>query len=720
MKINKILLYNFNSFEGWNVLDFTDMPKDKNIILIGGKNGAGKTSLFTAIKIGLYGPLAFGYVGMTPHYIAKIKDCINSKAFQKDKVESKVQITISLMVDREIREYEITRGWNYSRQRLEEEYFVKTEGQLLMEDELSYFQNYLQSIVPPGLFEFFLFDGEEVGNIFSTSTYNTYVKNAVYTLCGLDTFEIIRKYTKNYVGKAVGEDEEKLHSEYESLRKAVEKMENLQIRYQEELEQENKELIQVEAELIELGNAFKKAGGITKRERDKLKKEFEKTEHDKVESTAEMKLFVEGFMPFYILKDFTGKITEQLEREEKGRLFYYVQQRLDHKDIRHALATDGKIAEERIDSLIEVLLERLKPEGFEEGIQPLHDLSREDAARVQAMISNIDNFDSQALIEVVLKKQRASERTTEINKILKNAMADEEAIEFTEKESHLLRRKEELLRKFNESHSKYRESEESMKVLIQQREKALQRLKENAQNKHVLELSEGLTRMMAAFLENKTVAIRTRLESLIVEKLQHIYRKNNLITHIEIGDGFEFHLYQDAVYYVTELAYLIRNLGRDGFSLGIGKKGQEILFQRYGVSSLRQLQQKLAGADDLEPVKLYKRIDINRLSKGERQIFILSLYWAIIELSGQEIPFIIDTPYARIDASHRKEISEKFFPNISRQVIILSTDEEINEEYYQIMKPYIAKEFLLVNDESQNRTSMKPGYFFFFNFEGQP
>ena len=61
MKINKILLYNFNSFEGWNVLDFTDMPKDKNIILIGGKNGAGKTSLFTAIKIGLYGPLAFGY-----------------------------------------------------------------------------------------------------------------------------------------------------------------------------------------------------------------------------------------------------------------------------------------------------------------------------------------------------------------------------------------------------------------------------------------------------------------------------------------------------------------------------------------------------------------------------------------------------------------------------------------------------------------------------------
>lgn len=111
-------------------------------------------------------------------------------------------------------------------------------------------------------------------------------------------------------------------------------------------------------------------------------------------------------------------------------------------------------------------------------------------------------------------------------------------------------------------------------------------------------------------------------------------------------------------------------------------------------------------------ISLYKKIDLNRLSKGERQIFILALYWAIIEISGQDIPFIIDTPYARIDANHRKEISEKFFPNISKQVIILSTDEEINCEYYNILKPYVGKEFLLVNDENQNKTSVKEHYFY--------
>ena len=75
MKINKLILKNFSSFEGKNEFDFS-VTNDKNIILIGGQNGAGKTSLFSAIKVALYGPLAFGYVGANAHYTSKIKDYI--------------------------------------------------------------------------------------------------------------------------------------------------------------------------------------------------------------------------------------------------------------------------------------------------------------------------------------------------------------------------------------------------------------------------------------------------------------------------------------------------------------------------------------------------------------------------------------------------------------------------------------------------------------------
>ena len=185
-----------------------------------------------------------------------------------------------------------------------------------------------------------------------------------------------------------------------------------------------------------------------------------------------------------------------------------------------------------------------------------------------------------------------------------------------------------------------------------------------------------------------------------------------MITHIEIEDDFQFNLYQNVKYSTTELLYLIKNLGKEVFALEIGKQGMQFLYEKYKVDTLPQLQQALEADKQKNNHDLFKRIDISRLSKGERQIFILSLYWAIIELSGQDIPFIIDTPYARIDANHRKEISEKFFPNISKQVVILSTDEEINEEYYEIIKPYIAKEYLLINDESQNRTTVEQHYFF--------
>ena len=193
---------------------------------------------------------------------------------------------------------------------------------------------------------------------------------------------------------------------------------------------------------------------------------------------------------------------------------------------------------------------------------------------------------------------------------------------------------------------------------------------------------------MQQFLEEKTLSIRNQLEKAIVQKLKTIYRKNNLITHIEIGKNFDFNLYQDETYSSKELLTLYRNLGNSEFTNLIGAKGEKKLIKLLKLSSLNGLKNISEADIGNEQIHLYKKIELGRLSKGERQIFILALYWAIIEISGQNIPFVIDTPYARIDANHRREISEKFFPNISEQVIILSTDEEINEEYYKIVKPY--------------------------------
>ena len=708
MKINKLLLYNFNSFEGENTFDFTSHD-EKNIILIGGKNGAGKTSLFMAIKIALYGPLAFGYLGVNPHYIAKIKDCINSKAFQTDKVEAKVQLTISLMIERELKEYTLTREWDYSKQKLVEEFSINEGDKVLNDQEKSYFQNYLKGLIPPDLFEFFLFDGEVVGDIFSTSTYNKYVQNAVYTLCGLDIYEIIRRFTAGYIGKSSNENEEEYVRNYEAIKEKIESCEEKKAEIEHKIRAEEDRLDQIETELSEVETAFKNAGGITAKERKRLAKEFDEAERVKADSAAQIKLFVEGLMPFYLVKDYNSSIKKQIDIEEEMAIYQYIERKLNKDELVTALQNAS--SKKTIDQMLSLILSQFKPEKEEKNDEPLFGLSREERSRVDGVISTLNTFDTNHMISVIASREKASDKTAEINRVLKNSMDEEDASDYTRRENELLKEKETTNGQLYQNRTQLGEINDELTQLTVERDRAKQNVLNHIQNRHVYELSDGLANMMSTLLSEKTVSIKHDLEELIVSNLKRIYRKNNLITYIEIGDNFQLNLYQDAIYSSAELLHLLKNLGKDEFSLAIGKAGKKKLFSEFKVDTVKELARylKLNGKDNIQ---LFKNIDLNRLSKGERQIFILALYWAIIEVSGKDIPFVIDTPYARIDANHREEISKEFFPNISNQVVILSTDEEINERYYKLLKPYISQEYLLVNDESQNKTTVENRYFF--------
>lgn len=726
MKINKLVLNNFNSYEGENIFDFRIDDDKKNIILIGGQNGAGKTSLFSAIKIALYGPLTFGYVGVNSYYVQRVKEFINSKAFQKEKVQASVTIDISVAVEREMQDYEITRKWNYTNQKLEEKYFVKKNGELLGEQENTYFQNYLQSIIPPDLFDFFLFDGEEVGNIFTSKHYNNYVKNALFTMCGLDIFELIRKYSSGYISKSNNGKDTVIISEYNSLLKKQAKLEkeidSYITRKNQLIEQEQINDIELE----DLATKFKNSGGITKEENDKLKSDFLKAEKIKADCSLQIRAFMEGLMPFYVVKDFEDKISNQLEYEEKREIYDYVKNKIDKKEIRDTLKKHIDVKADAVDELAKVLLTRFKPKGYSETDEPMHDLSKEEIGRVNAIFSTLDDFKPDKMLEIIKEKQKAAMKTSKINKRIKKSMSEEDINLHNEKEKNLLEAKGNINRELTEKAILIEEKNIALEDVIKKAENKHVEIVEKAQNKHIYELSNGIEAMMEGLLSKKTKSIIEKLERLVVEKLNHIYRKNNLITHIEIDDKFRFNLYQNEIYTENDLLALMINLGNEEFTKLIGNEGKERLFKSCELWTIQAVKKHFESTlsssegclfendkiSDSNSIELYKKIDLSRISNGERQIFILSLYWAIIELSGKNIPFIIDTPYARIDANHRREISEKFFPNISKQVIILSTDEEISEEFYKIIKPFVAKEYLLSNDASENKTTVSNRYFY--------
>jgi len=168
--------------------------------------------------------------------------------------------------------------------------------------------------------------------------------------------------------------------------------------------------------------------------------------------------------------------------------------------------------------------------------------------------------------------------------------------------------------------------------------------------KHAEKVRGTLAKFRTAIIRKHT----SRLESLILESFQQLLRKSRLVTALRI----------DPETFAVTLT---------------GSDGQPLPF--------------------------------NRLSAGERQLLATSLLWGLARASGRPIPTIIDTPLGRLDSSHRHHLVERYFPVASHQVILLSTDEEIAEEYHDGIRPYVARQYLLTHDEKLSRTSIEPGYF---------
>jgi DNA sulfur modification protein DndD len=106
-----------------------------------------------------------------------------------------------------------------------------------------------------------------------------------------------------------------------------------------------------------------------------------------------------------------------------------------------------------------------------------------------------------------------------------------------------------------------------------------------------------------------------------------------------------------------------------------------------------------------------RMVSKERLSEGEKQIFAISVLWGLSRASARPLPAIIDTPMARLDVEHRRALVERYFPNASRQVIILSTDTEIERNDFQQLRTSVARSYLLNYDEGTKSTRPSEGFF---------
>lgn len=711
MQITKLVLDNFSSYEGKTIFDFK-VKKKQPIILIGGLNGAGKTSIFTAIKIALYGPLAFGYTGNNAFYSKKIKGFINDKAFQTQPFTSGISIEIKLKQERETKLYTINRNWNIIDSKIEEEYSIYEGSKLLDDSEKILFESFIFNIIPIDLFEFFLFDGEEVGTIFSSDGYNKYVKNALLTMCGIDDFEILQHFCKNYNGRIESEEEIELNDRYQDLIDRITETEEAITSCKTTLINNEHEIASLHILIEQREAEFVRSGGLPPEEAKILEEEVNKYDKKREHIAREIKSFFEELMPFFIMKDLIPQLRQQIKYEEKASIHEYITNMISKEFISSIIADKAKKDNGISDALYEAILKKFEVANgaFDEMI---FDLSKTEMGQIISLADAVSSFDSKELTKKIKEKDRLVKRITSIRQRLKNALSEEDAKRYTNEIVNAKHKIELLELESSQKQNEKEELDSKLQMLYSELGTLKDKIRANTQDKHVLDLSTSISKMMERLIDNSMISIRKQLSKKIIENLRQIYRKDNLISIIEISENFKFDLFQAQMFTIAELKSLIANVGVKDFVNTVGDESIRRLCRYFSLNDANDIENAIISCDTNDKVfELYKRIELNTLSKGERQIFILSLYWAIIQISGKHIPFVIDTPYARIDANHREEISAKFFPNISSQVIILSTDEEITKDYHEIIKPYISKEYLLRNDQSENKTTVTKGYFF--------
>ena len=201
-----------------------------------------------------------------------------------------------------------------------------------------------------------------------------------------------------------------------------------------------------------------------------------------------------------------------------------------------------------------------------------------------------------------------------------------------------------------------------------------------------------------------------KVETDINDKFRQLIRKRDFFSFIKIDENFNIHILRNRDITKQDLLSQFKGNGFSALQKAIGPYAVSKLQELLNVETYEELKARLKQSR-CESYWLPFEIDKERLSSGEKQIFVMSLYWAMMQQSKNSLPYVIDTPFARIDTEHRANITDYFFKQLNGQLIVLSTDEEISGYHMTSLKEQIARVYMLEYGEDKSTHIHQNVYF---------
>lgn len=649
MNFKTLELEDFGIYAGHQQLDLTTR-RGRPVILVGGTNGAGKTTLLEAFTLCLHGRRALGPRISQDSYDAHIRSRFHVVPNHGMAEACAITLSFDHVQSGRGSEYVVSRRW----QRLpggsiRELLTLKLDGEEIDDLSEASRQDFLDSLLPPGLAGFFLFDGEQIQALADDEN-GDHLAEAVKRLLGLDLIDQLQVDLKRFAGRASSKDQGG------SLADAIAGAEQAVAEAKEQvaLAGETRAILQAEQDQLDARVArardqLAREGGVLAAERAAVEKAARSAAVEIAAAEEQLRGLIAGLLPFAIPQRLADEVAARLEAEQTAEENEIIARRI-------SAAAKGLRAELRAkdDKAVTTTIRELLGVGRGTRAKRVHDVSAADRAVMLEQLRLVRDSARADATRLAKRLYRAHDKGERSKRQLGEIPDDEALAPLIEQLQELEHERGEL------SSERERLDEEARQAAheLSSAERDLRRIEEKA-----ADASKGVA--------SAELALRT------VGLLQEYGERTELrrLEQIEL-----------------EAARYFNRLSRKGELLS------KITIDR------ETFRVRVIRWDQTELPK-------ERLSAGEKQLLAIAILWSLAQASQRPLPVVVDTPLARLDREHRRRLLTEYLPHVSHQVIVLSTDTEVDLAAAAELQAVTARKLFLSHDLENAATAVEEGYF---------
>ncbi len=664
MLLLNLTVDNFGVFRGTHSFDL--MPASENgqlhhLTVFSGHNGSGKTTLFQAILLALYGNLAFDDKLSSRQYNDYISSRIHRIPYEaKDTTSSNSGVTLSFQYVQSGRPLymQVERRWHRQGRNIQETLIVLQDNSILDVDAADY-QTWLNDLIPPSLGRLCFFDTEQLDILASPDQQDKLLGETLERLLGLDLVQRLQSDIEQYTFRQNGPLKiEHLYANVLECRAKVDELDNQLAQLRKEIEDISGDLQNCEAALAQQERHLATEGGAYAARRPLLQNRLQIVQKEIEITSSQLRELAGELLPFALVPERCLKLSKRLieeietRRQQSATTLWQeklpsIEAALEKSDVWEEL--DISLDAKKI--LTDRVVQLLRTVGISDPAvngPTIHHLTGPEHERLQQWISQAVQAISQKVQDLSKQLRNLRKEQRRIETDLQRAPDDEvlapihaEILRLREIQSARQRRQTAL-------------NEQIGSLQFQRNEKfrLLQRAMEHYEKAQMIEkqlvLAERTKLVLRTYKDALTRQKIEMLEAALEQCFNKICRKEYLLSKVHIDP--------------------------DDFGVRL---------------------ESMNGS----------ALDLNNFSAGERQLYALALLWAFRLVSSRSLPLAVDTPLARLDEIHRKRFIHHYVPQVSDQVVLFTTDTELDTSLLTEATPYLARIYRLRHDAHRGETT---------------